>query len=198
MNLELHIGAGFAISSCAIMSLPSPKYPLDDACSTIFNNTLFSFSTEAFQSLELVQNAQWKQLPGPGVAVKGGVCVKVTPSNDTKSDALFIVGGTSNSSDYEGLARWTFADGGKWDMVHPTVPVTQNRLYHGAVYLNSSDAILVYAGTQDGSMQPSSQTFTIQAAEPYDVLAYQAIVCIHPKSLMRFILPQVMAPRSEL
>jgi hypothetical protein len=43
------------------------------------------------------------------------------------------------------------------------------------VYLNASDSILVFAGTQDGTKQLSSQTFTIQATEPYTVLAYEAI-----------------------
>src|SRR3954447_11864556 len=149
------------------MPLPSPKYPLGDACSVIFQNTLFTYSKDAFQSLELRQDAQWTNLP-LGEVVSGGVCVKSTPKNDTSAAALYIVGGTANSSDYEGLQRYTFASK-KWETIRPTVPVTQNRLYHGAVYLKASDSIVVYAGTQDGSMQPSSQTFTIQASEPYDV-----------------------------
>lgn len=100
--------------------------------------------------------------------------MKTTPKNNTSATALYIVGGTANASDYEGLQRFTFADG-QWETLRPTVAVTQNRLYHSAVYLNSSDSILVYAGTQDGSKQASSQTFTIQASEPYTVLAFQAI-----------------------
>lgn len=155
------------------MPLPEPRYPLEDACSVIFQNTLFTYSKDAFQSLELVQDAQWTELP-MGETVSGGVCVKTTPSNDTSSAALYIVGGTGNSSDYDGLQRYIFASK-RWETVQPTVPVTQNRLYHGAVYLNSSDTILIYAGTQDGSVQASSQTFTIQASEPYSVLAYQSI-----------------------
>jgi hypothetical protein len=109
-----------------------------------------------------------------GVAVTGGVCVKTTPKNNTDAAALYIVGGTSNSTDYSGLQRFTFADA-KWETIRPTVAVTQNRLWHNAVYLNTSDSILVYAGSQDGSQHPSSQTFTIQASEPYTVLAYEAI-----------------------
>ena len=100
--------------------------------------------------------------------------MKSTPKNNTSAAALYIVGGSSNSSDYAGLQRFTFADG-QWETLRPTVAVTQNRLYHNAVYLNTSDSILVYAGTQDGSKHASSQTFTIQASEPYTVLAYQAI-----------------------
>jgi len=101
--------------------------------------------------------------------------VKSTPQNDTGAAALYIIGGTSNSSDYKGLQRYTFADS-KWETLKPNVPVTQDRLYHNAVYLNSSDSILVFAGTQDGTKQPSTQTFTIKVSEPYDVAAYSATV----------------------
>jgi hypothetical protein len=154
------------------MSLPSPQYPLGDSCSALFNNTLYTYTAEAFQSLPLENGAEWGELP-MGIAVQGGVCVKSTPQNDTSAAALYIVGGTSNSSDYAGLQRFTFANG-SWETIKPTVAVTQNRLYHNAVYLNTSDSILVFAGTQDGSKQPSSQTFTIQASEPYLVTAYEA------------------------
>jgi hypothetical protein len=155
------------------MTLPTPQYPLVDACSTLFNNTLYTYTSEAFQSLPVQKGAQWSELP-MGVPVTGGVCVKSTPKNNTAAAALYIVGGTSNSTDYPGLQRFTFADG-TWETIHPTVAVTQNRLWHNAVYLNTSDSILVYAGSQDGSQHPSSQTFTIQASEPYTVLAYEAI-----------------------
>lgn len=106
--------------------------------------------------------------------MEGGVCVKSTPKNNTDAAALYIVGGTSNNSDYQGLQRFNFING-TWETIQPSVAVTQNRLYHGATYLNTSDSILVFAGTQDGSKQMSSQTFTIQASEPYTVLAYEAI-----------------------
>jgi hypothetical protein len=154
------------------MPLPNPKYPLEDACSVIYNNTLFSYSKNAFQSLELQEGARWvEELMGESVT--GGVCVKTMSQNNTGA-ALYIVGGTTKATDYQGLQRFTFQSK-KWESIRPTAPVTQNRLYHDAVYLNSSNSILVYAGTQDGSMQPSSQTFTIQATEPYTVLAYQAM-----------------------
>jgi hypothetical protein len=154
------------------MSIPSPEYPLVDACSTLFNNTLYTYTSEAFQSLPMHRGAEWSQLP-MGVPVEGGVCVKSTPNN-TSAAALYIIGGTSSSSDYQGLQRYTFAKG-TWETIIPTVAVTQNRLWHNAVYLNASDSILVYAGSQDGSKYPSSQTFTIQASEPYTVLAFEAI-----------------------
>lgn len=154
------------------MPPPTPKYPLEDSCSTLFNNTLYAYTPEAFQSLSITQGAEWLELD-MGVSVKGGVCVKSTPTNDPSAAALYIVGGTSNSSDYKGLQRYTFADA-KWETLQPNVPVTENRLYHNAVYLNASDSILVFAGSQDGTKQFSSQTFTIEASEPYNVLAYRA------------------------
>jgi len=166
------------------MTLPEPDVPLQDACSTMFNNTLYTYMNDAFQALPLVHGAEWSTLP-MGVAVTGGVCVKSTPKNNTAAAALYIVGGTSNSSTYQGLQRYVFANQ-SWETIHPTVAVTQNRLYHGAVYLNTSDSILVYAGTQDGSQQLSSQTFTIQASEPYTVTAYQAIA---PPAISPMLIP---------
>ena len=115
----------------------------------------------------------------------GGVCVKSTPTNNTEAAALYIVGGTANSTDCDGLQRYTFATK-KWDTIKPSDAVTQNRLWHGAAYLNASDSILVYAGTQDGSQEPSSQTFTIQASEPYRVLAYQSIA---PLAISPLLMP---------
>lgn len=108
-----------------------------------------------------------------GIRVQGAECVKTTPVNDTSAAALYIVGGTANDTSYQGLQRYTFANQ-SWETIYPTVSVTENRLYHGAIYLNTSDSILVYAGTQDGSKQYSSQTFTIGASPPYSVIAYEA------------------------
>ncbi|TVY46362.1 hypothetical protein LOCC1_G004186 [Lachnellula occidentalis] len=156
------------------MAPPTPKYPLEDSCSTLFNNTLYTYTPEAFQSLPITQGAEWTELE-MGVSVKGGVCVQSTPKNDTIAAALYIVGGTSDSSDYKGLQRYVFADE-KWETIEPSVSVTQNRVYHNAAYLNASDSILVFAGNQDGIEAPSSQTFTIQASEPYAALAYEATV----------------------
>ncbi|KAL5320709.1 hypothetical protein ACEPPN_011519 [Leptodophora sp. 'Broadleaf-Isolate-01'] len=154
------------------MVLPTPQYSLDHSCSTLFNNTLFTYSATAFQSLKMESGAEWSEL-SMGVPVTGGVCVKSTPVNDTSAAALYIVGGNTNDTSYQGLQRYTFSNQ-TWETIYPTVAVTQNRLYHDSVYLNTSDSILVYAGTQDGSKQLSSQTFTIQASPPYTVLAYEA------------------------
>ncbi|EDO02129.1 hypothetical protein SS1G_04605 [Sclerotinia sclerotiorum 1980 UF-70] len=152
------------------MALPKPKYPLDDSCSILYNNTLYTYNSEAFQSLSLVEGAEWTQLP-QGESVTGGVCVKATPANG--QDALYIVGGTSSNTtdEYSGLQRYTFDDG-KWETITTTVLVAQNRLWHSAVYLNASDSILMYAGSQDGTQHLSSQTFTIAASPPYNVLSF--------------------------
>ncbi|KAL2064891.1 hypothetical protein VTL71DRAFT_4031 [Oculimacula yallundae] len=154
------------------MGLPVPQYSLDNSCSTLFNNTLYTYSATAFQSLKMVNGAEWSAL-AMGVPVTGGVCVKSTPVNDTSAAALYIVGGKSNDTNYQGLQRYTFSNQ-TWETIRPTVAVTENRLYHDSAYLNASDTILIYAGTQDGTKQLSSQTFTIQASPPFTVLAYAA------------------------
>ncbi|RDW63927.1 hypothetical protein BP5796_10429 [Coleophoma crateriformis] len=154
------------------MVLPTPVAAIVDACSVIYNNTLYSYQSDIFQSLPLTNGGQWSEL-AMGVAVSGGVCVMATPPNNSSASALFIVGGTTNSSNYLGLQKFTF-ETQQWETVSPSVGVTQNRLYHNAVYLNASDSILVYAGSQDGEKYASSQTFTIQASEPHNVLAYEA------------------------
>jgi hypothetical protein len=154
------------------MPLPQPLESLDNSCSAIFNNTLYTYTPSALQSLYLGEDAEWFNLES-GVSVSGGVCVKTTPVDKDEDAALWIIGGVANSTDYKGLQKYTFSTG-KWATIEPNVPVTQNRLWHSAVYLNASDTILMYAGTQDGTKQPSSQTFTINATEPHVVLAYES------------------------
>lgn len=155
------------------MGLPQPEVALTNICSTIYNNTLYTYSAEAFQSLSIEEGAQWSKL-SMGESVTGGVCVQATPKNNDTPAALYIVGGTSNTSTtYPGLQRYLF-DTAKWETITPLTSVTQNRLYHNAVYLNTSASILVYAGSQDGEEYPSSQTFTINTTEPHDVIAYES------------------------
>jgi len=157
------------------MSLPNPPIDLTGHCSVIYNNTLFIFSPAGFQSLPLTQDATWSVL-SPGVSVVGGVCVKAIPPSDPTQAALYIVGGAANSSNpsYPGLQKYTFTNS-SWETISPVVSVTQGRQNHGAAYLNSTDSIFVYAGTQAGE-QPdyslSSQTFLISASPPYSVLSF--------------------------
>ncbi|EHK24841.1 uncharacterized protein TRIVIDRAFT_31551 [Trichoderma virens Gv29-8] len=147
------------------MSLPKPPSSLDNSCSVIHGNTLYSYSPQGFLSLPLQDSAEWKKLD-MGVKVTGGTCVGTNPVNAADA-ALFIVGGTSDEAGYPGLQKYTFATG-NWTTV--TVPglVTQNRLLHGSTYIQADDVILVYAGNQDGSTGPSTSTFTIQASFPYN------------------------------
>ncbi|KAH6610528.1 pre-mrna splicing factor clf1 [Trichoderma cornu-damae] len=153
------------------MSLPKPPSSLDNSCSVIHGNTLYSYSPQGFLSLPLEESAQWKKLD-MGVKVTGATCVGTNPVNAANA-ALFLVGGTTDAADYTGLQKFTFSTG-NWTTITPSVPVTQNRLHHGSTYIQADDTILVYAGSQDGSAGPSTQTFTIQASEPYAALSFQS------------------------
>lgn len=151
------------------MSLPKPPASLDDSCTVIHGNTLYSYNAEAFLSLELEEGAEWKELDN-GEKVTGGVCVGTTPGDDSQA-ALFIVGGTGGSDDYTGLQKFTYSTG-EWTTITPSVQVTKNRRWHGSTYLQANDAIVVYAGSTDGVEAPGTETFTIQASEPYQANAY--------------------------
>ncbi|KAH8675681.1 hypothetical protein BX600DRAFT_507900 [Xylariales sp. PMI_506] len=165
------------------MSLPEPTVSLDGACSVIFNSTLYSYSSTAFQSLALKEGAEWNTLPS-GTSVSGGVCVGSTPA-DASQAGLYIVGGTSSNSTYQGLQKYTYSTG-QWESIQPQVAVTQSRLYHSATYLNGSDLLLIYAGSQDGVEAASTQTFTVGASAPYYVLAYESIA---PPVIAPILLP---------
>jgi hypothetical protein len=157
------------------MPAPIPPVPLKDHCSAIYNNTLYVYSAEAFQSISLSQGAQWNRLSS-GVAVSGARCVKVVPRGDEGQAALWIVGGSANSSTagHSGLQRFRFADQ-SWANLTPSVWATQNRRNHGAVYLNASRSILTYGGSQEsGQSQPTSQTFLISTVAPYSVTSYSS------------------------
>jgi hypothetical protein len=153
------------------MPVPTPPVALENACSVIFDNSLYVYQPGAFQRLRLAEGAKWETL-STGEVVTGGVCVGSTPKDASKA-GLYIVGGKGTTPGYEGLQKFTYSTG-KWETIKPVTPVTQDRTWHGATYINSTDAILVYAGNQDGSQHLSSQTFTIQASAPYGVLAFQS------------------------
>lgn len=100
-----------------------------------------------------------------GEPVSGAACVK-------NKESLYVVGGTSSSSsDYTGLQRYSFQDE-KWKTITPTSKDMANRTNHGAVFFESSSSIFVYAGNRDGSSTPTSDTFVINTAEPYNVSSY--------------------------
>ncbi|RKU40668.1 hypothetical protein DL546_002713 [Coniochaeta pulveracea] len=165
------------------MPLPQPPVALDNVCSAIFNNTLYTYSENAFQALELIPGGNWTQLP-QGEKVSGGVCVGSTPG-DPRVAGFYVIGGKSANKEYQGLQKFTYAEG-KWATIVPETAVTQDRLWHGATYLTASDTILMYAGAQDGSKNPSTQTFTIGASAPYTVVSYQSAA---PPTINPIILP---------
>lgn len=146
------------------MVVPKPPVTLEDHCSLIHDNTLYTYSANGFASIALSENATWSNLT-MGEPVSGAACVK-------NKQSLYVVGGTSSSSsDYTGLQRYSFQDK-KWKTITPTSKDMSNRTNHGAVFLESSSSIFVYAGNRDGSSTPTSDTFVINTAEPYNVSSY--------------------------
>ena len=171
------------------MPLPTPPVALDGQCSVVYNNTLFSYQSNAFQALPLNEGGEWTQLP-MGVSVKGAVCVKAMSDGQ---DVLFVVGGTTDSSSlsgYIGLQKYIFSEQ-KWQTNNSTgSSVTQNRQMHSATYLNSSSSILIYAGYQDNIYQNTSQTFTISTTEPYTMTS-------HSKHIAPAVAQPILLPWDE-
>lgn len=159
---------------------------LKDHCSIIHNNILYVYSPDGFNTLELKEGAQWKQQIS-GVSVTGATCVKGGVDGDNNKIALYVVGGTANetSRDYSGLQRYSLDDK-SWETITPVVPVTQNRINHGAAYMNASSAILLYAGSQNGESGLSSETFILLMYPPYRVQAYSSLA---PPATKPFMLP---------
>ncbi|KZL81055.1 pre-mrna splicing factor clf1 [Colletotrichum incanum] len=153
------------------MKLPEPKVALENICSVIHDNVLYTYAAGAFQSLALEEGAEWKTL-SQGESVTGAVCVGSNPK-DASQAGLYIVGGKGTSADYRGLQKFTYATG-KWESITPQDPVTQNRLLHGATYLPGTDQIVMYGGSQDGYSGPSTQTFVVGASAPYNTRAFSS------------------------
>src|SRR5256885_4105340 len=156
------------------MSTPLPPAALKGQCSIIFNNTLYVYSPDALQSLPLRPNAQWSQEP-MGVSLTGATCVFGGVDGDNSKPALYVVGGSTNSSSvqYTGLQRYSILDKA-WKTITPVVTVTEDRQHHGAYYMADTSTILVYGGSQTGDSGPSTQTFLIATYPPYDVHSYQS------------------------
>jgi hypothetical protein len=157
------------------MPSPAPPVALKDHCSVIHDNVLYVYSPDALQSLPLQKDAKWSQEP-MGTSVAGATCVLGGIDGDRSKAALYVVGGSANSSSnqYAGLQRYSLQDK-KWENVIPVTPVTQNRIHHGAAFLNASSSILVYAGSQDGDSNPSTQTFLVETWPPYNVRSFSSL-----------------------
>ncbi|GAB7338616.1 hypothetical protein MBLNU457_5351t1 [Dothideomycetes sp. NU457] len=153
------------------MSAPLPPQPLDGHCSAIDNNILYVFSSDSFQSLPLKENATWSSLP-MGQAVNGPSCLRAVPNGDESQAAMYVIGGTSSNSGYQGLQRYTFSTQ-KWESLTPTSLDMQDRTDHSVAYLNDTQSILVYAGSRpDSYSELSSQTFVISTQSPYLVRSF--------------------------
>lgn len=171
------------------MSLPKPDVPLQNSCSTIYRNKLYTYSSAAFQVLPLTQDAEWKTLKN-GVAVDGAVCVHAKPA-DGSPEALYIVGGKAGAADvtYQGLQKYIYSED-RWETIQLQDPVTQGRVNHNADYLPQHDAILLFSGSQNGDGIPSSETFTINIKEGYKVRS-------HPSEITPAISPLMIAWTSD-
>ncbi|OJJ49661.1 hypothetical protein ASPZODRAFT_57770 [Penicilliopsis zonata CBS 506.65] len=154
------------------MVVPTPPFNLTGHCSVIYDEKLFVYSENGFASIPLKRNGTWSTLD-TGVAVSGAACVKGALEGDGANEALYVVGGTSSSSKYSGLQRYSFS-ATAWETITPATEVTKDRVYHGAVYLNATASILVYAGSQEDESTASTQTFVISTTSPYTVLSYDS------------------------
>ncbi|KXJ95523.1 hypothetical protein Micbo1qcDRAFT_27031 [Microdochium bolleyi] len=173
------------------MSLPKPEVALKGDCSVIHDGTLYSYSSAAFQSLQLKEGAKWKKLPG-GVSVEGGVCVGSAPADAARA-GFFVVGGKAGKEDYTGLQKFTYASN-TWETLTPNadVPsfenhVTKNRRWHSATYMAASGKILIFAGSDDGVQFPSASTFSVDTTAPYKAMAYDTKVA--PPAVAPLLLP---------
>jgi len=155
--------------STSTMPLPQPPVALKDQCTVIYNDVLYSYQPDAFQSLELRQGAKWNQLP-MGVSTSGSTCV--SGSVDGK-DAFIVVGGTTSAQHYMGLQHYSFTEK-DWQNYTAADSVAASRTCHGAAFLQQSSSILIYAGSQMNDTTPSSQTFLISTKSPYSTQAFSS------------------------
>ncbi|KAI0577089.1 hypothetical protein Alg130_08515 [Pyrenophora tritici-repentis] len=171
------------------MGTPQPLYPLTGHCSIIYEDTLYVYSPAGFQSLKLEEGAKWQPLP-MDISLTGAECVKAVPKGNKKDAKLFIVGGRPNATaadwNYPGLMHYTFAEK-KWDWLRSESWNTQNRVNHGAVYLQDSQKILVYSGSQvEGNTGASTETFLYSTKSPYTVSSLQSLGA--PPSVMPMLM----------
>ena len=150
------------------MPLPQPPVPLQNQCAIIYNDILYTYQSNAFQSLDLKEGGRWSQL-STGVSTNGSTCVQGTVDGNA---ALIVVGG-SGPSDYKGLQHYDLTSN-QWKSDTPADGVAVNRLRHGSAFLQETNEVLVYAGSQDGTTNPSTQTFLISTQSPYTVRAFES------------------------
>lgn len=150
------------------MSVPRPAKDLNGHCSTVVDNTLYVLSSNSFQSLPLKQHAEWSKEP-LGVPVAGAACVTVGDDSDAY---LYVIGGTTDDTNYSGLQIYSFRKHA-WTTIPTQAPVLQGRTNHSAAWLQDSQSIISYAGSQPGTPSfLSSQTFTISTVPPYIINSF--------------------------
>jgi hypothetical protein len=148
------------------MSGPQPSQALEGHCASIDDGTLYVLSPSGLQSLPLEQNATWSQ-GAQGQSVTGPACVTAESQG-----AMYVVGGTSDDNGYGGLQRYFFGNK-TWETLNLPVNTMAGRTDHSAAYLEDSQSILVYAGSQPSAQSDlSSQTFLISTLPPYNVQAF--------------------------
>jgi hypothetical protein len=148
------------------MSVPLPETPLGSHCSAIRSNTLYTFSEDAFQSLELTKGAKWQKLPS-GIGTAGAACVLA--HQGTVEESLYVVGGSTSDlkhtpeSGYSGLQRYIFAQKA-WKPVEMAQPsVMFNLTNHGATFVESTQQLFVVGGgSYPNNNVPSAMTFLIK------------------------------------
>lgn len=152
------------------MSGPEPSNALVGHCAAINDNTLYVLSPTGLQSLPLQTNATWSAEPqGSLQLVTGPACVTVGNGSDA---ALYVIGGSSNIDSYNGVQRYSFS-GQSWETLSLPTDNMQQRTDHSAAYLQDSNSILVYAGSQPESPSDlSSQTFLINLDNPYNIESF--------------------------
>ena len=150
------------------MSVPKPSTNLEGHCAVVRDETLYFLSGDAFQSLELKKHARWKKEKS-GVPVQGASCVQAG------EDEFYVVGGKTSESDYSGLQRYSFSSK-SWETLPLVVDVMRGRTEHSAVYLEDSNSIFVYAGSQpEAPSYLSSQTFLISLDPGYNIQAFTSM-----------------------
>ncbi|KAL4893927.1 hypothetical protein BDV59DRAFT_18666 [Aspergillus ambiguus] len=155
------------------MIVPKPPVSLEGHCSVIHDNTLYTYSANAFLSIPLERNASWSRLPMANVPVSDAACVTGGIEGKNDQEALYVVGGTNASGNPPGLQRYSFKDK-QWKTIGAVDLNMSNRTSHKAVYLKASASLLVYGGHLDDVSVGSSDTFVIKTAAPYNLLSYSA------------------------
>jgi hypothetical protein len=153
--------------------IPLPEKPLGTHCSALKDNVLYTFSENAFQSLQLTRGSKWQQLPQK-IGTNGAACV--VGHRGTPKESLYIVGGSTRNTDngYQGLQRWVFNEKNWETLPLPTRDIF-NLTNHGATFLESTQQIMVFGGTAYPEPDiPSAKTFLINTVGSPEINSVRA------------------------